>query len=258
MKLNSWNICFVLALLNALVTYRNWITGVGQSLWRAFKQPQVVAGEVEAGVSIEYTYVDEDYPLYHPVSSGPLPDAAMTMYESIHYSIEAPDNMSMAAAEAAAEWKLMSNTPTTFGRVRLGPEDRILLVTAWHFRHCLHSFQKTFAGLTDPASESAYYHASHCLNYLRQWFLCTAASNLEEGDFLDGVLTDGDLKLLPAQEREERRRRQDSSHHNGSYATAGWNPGRIRGEQVCKDWDVLIHDIESNNQRYLDWANDWN
>ncbi len=109
--------------------------------------------EVEASASIKYTYVDEDYPLYYPVTSGPLPNVAMTMYESTHYSIEAPDNMSLAAAE----WKLMSNTPTTFGRVRLGPEDRILLVTAWHFRHCLHSFQKTFAGLTDPASESAYY-----------------------------------------------------------------------------------------------------
>ncbi len=52
MKSTSLKFCFVLALLNAFVTYRNWIAGVGGSLWRAFKQPQAM-GDGE-GVFIQH------------------------------------------------------------------------------------------------------------------------------------------------------------------------------------------------------------
>ncbi len=82
------------------------------------------------------------------------------------------------------------------------------------------------------------------------------ATDLEEGDFLDGFLTDGDMAMLPPHEREERR--HASAHYNESGYTAGWKPGRIRGEKVCKDWGMLYDDLELNTQRWEEWQHEWN
>jgi len=252
MKSTGLKICFVLALLNAFVTYRNWIAGVGNSLWRAIKQPQATTD----GEGPDYTYIEDDHPLYYPVSSGPLPDVAATIYDSIHYYIDPTDNMSKAAVEGGAEWNHMVVTPSQDARVILGPENRIFLTALWHQMHCLRGIELSIVGCVDPAS--AYGHNSHCLDYLRQWFLCMAggATDLEEGDFLDGLLTDGDLAMLPVQEREARR--NAFAHYNESGYTAGWKPGRIWGEKVCKDVGILYDDLESNAQRWEDWRQEWN
>ncbi len=99
---------------------------------------------------LDYTYVEDDHPLYYPVSSGPLPDVATTIYDSIHYFIDPTDNMSKAAVEGDAEWGLMAITPSQDGRVNLGPEDRIFLVTVYHQTHCLRGIKMSIVGRMDP------------------------------------------------------------------------------------------------------------
>jgi len=54
--------------------------------------------------SPDYTYIEDDHTLYYPVSSGPIPDLATTIYDSIHYYVDPSDNMSKAAVEGDAEW----------------------------------------------------------------------------------------------------------------------------------------------------------
>ncbi len=72
--------------------------------------------------------------------------------------------------------------------------------------------------------------------------LCGAETSLEEGDFLDAVLSEEDAELLPLEERAERRPRDDGLNASTPGPDGSWHPGRIRGELVCKDWDAYYND----------------
>lgn len=98
---------------------------------------------------------------------------------------------------------------------------------------------------------STFHHVAHCLNYLRQWFLCTATADLEDGDFLDGFLEQEDLELLPESERAERLAADQK------FST-GWSPGRIRGELVCEDWQTFYQQMDENSEQWEAWTAEWN
>lgn len=105
----------------------------------------------------------------------------MTVEESDHYPL--------LGHGADPFWESM--TPISGGFVRLGPNDRFLLVSMFHQIHCLRFFNWAF----DPKFEGQYKffathgHNTHCLNYLRQVALCASDLTLEKGDFMSRNLS---------------------------------------------------------------------
>jgi len=142
------------------------------SLWVA-KRFLISPGGVPAINEIEYTYLASDYPLEYPV--GDLEPVAMSLHESVHYSLNATDPV------ADLEWMTLAANPRGVGRTRLGPDHRLFVMTFHHQIHCLRQFQ---LALTDTSGSITHPHLHHCFNYLRQTFLCVGADMLEKGDFM--------------------------------------------------------------------------
>ncbi len=192
----------------------------------------------------------------------------MSLYDTVHFAVDVhphpgsfptTSNITTAAQiEAESEWNLISSIPSSYGRARLGTGHAMFMVTSSHLTHCLQAFYIAIAGLRDPATDEETWHQGHCLNYFRQSVLCGAETSLEEGDFLDAVLSEEDAELLPLEERAERRPRDDGLNASTPGPDGSWHPGRIRGELVCKDWDAYYNDMELNWQQWLDWAEEWN
>ncbi|KLO16598.1 hypothetical protein SCHPADRAFT_206585 [Schizopora paradoxa] len=239
-------------IINVLTAFRAWSFG-SQHLFHLH------ANRSDSVIHHHYTYVDDDYPFYYPISSGRLEDVAMTLYDSVHFGVETrPTGLINASAEmldADAEWDLLSFLPTSYGRARLGPEFRIFLIVQNHLIHCLQAFYVAFTSSSGNPSP-AIHHAMHCVNYVRQSFLCSADGNLEEGDFIDDVLTEEDAELLPLEERGERLPGPDAMY-TAPGSNGCWHPGRIRSDVVCKDWDALYQDLEWNFKQWLDWKQEW-
>lgn len=122
-----------------------------------------------------YSYVGHDYPLELPV--GHMDIVAMTLQETVHYSLNLSDPVSNA------EWESIPDSIAGFGRTRLGPDYRLFVVTMHHQLHCLRYIQLALFDPTDPEANMGHVH--HCLNYLRQTLLCEANESIEEGDFLE-------------------------------------------------------------------------
>ncbi|KAJ7065982.1 hypothetical protein B0H15DRAFT_926007 [Mycena belliarum] len=114
-----------------------------------------------------------DYPLKYPITLYP---AAMTLHESLHFSLNVSD------ALEADEWFLYSSIPKGIGRTRLGPQQRVFELTVSHQMHCLRRIYLALVDHDDLRASSE--HVNHCLNYLRQTLLCDAADALEFGDFM--------------------------------------------------------------------------
>lgn len=104
--------------------------------------------------------------------------------------------------------------PEGAGRTRLGSDHRSFLVTFYHQYHCLRRIQLALLDRADTDANS--HHIRHCLNYLRQTFLCEAAETLEAGDFMQ---------------------RDFQSDRQGDTL-------------VCRDWEV-VHKIMDKN--FEDW-----
>ncbi|GBE89266.1 hypothetical protein SCP_1502740 [Sparassis crispa] len=98
-----------------------------------------------------------------------LPLVSMTVEESMHYPL--------LGVPSDIEW--FSSMSPGSGYVRLGPEDRMFVVTMFHELHCLRVLNLAFgkARFATPA------HIKHCLNYLRQGILCAPDLTLEPGNF---------------------------------------------------------------------------
>ena len=117
---------------------------------------------------------------------------------------------------------------SAFGRLRFGTPWRGSVLSMYQELHCLQSIHDTLLGLASDPEERArvYEHNQHCFNSMRQLLLCSAASSLELGDFM---------------ERD--------------YETPG---ERYAGDLVCRDW-TRIRDFAAENARdYARWAEEWN
>jgi hypothetical protein len=99
----------------------------------------------------------------------------MTFGESVHYG-DARDPL------ANAEWHSMRPTDH-LGYVRLGPDHRLFTVSLFHSLHCLDIIQHGIINQTQLVDGYSPHHFQHCMNYLRQLFLCAADATLEPIDF---------------------------------------------------------------------------
>ncbi|KAJ7664449.1 hypothetical protein DFH06DRAFT_323729 [Mycena polygramma] len=123
----------------------------------------------------------------------------MTMEESRHYAVTGPD--------ALDEWA--SGTPVGYGYVRLGPESRGFSLAMFHELHCLHVMRLPLDG---KASAHTLGHMQHCLNYLRQFILCSPNLTLEPVDVL----------------------------------TREFEENRVGATHVCRDWTQMYEEMENN------------
>lgn len=102
------------------------------------------------------------------------PKVVLSMEESVRFTMNKP--------EAYDEW-LWTSTLYDGGHVHLGPNGRLFSVAFTHELHCLRSLRKSLT-MDSPPSGSHIGHVEHCLNMLRQQFLCAADTTLEPGDIL--------------------------------------------------------------------------
>jgi len=118
-----------------------------------------------------YSYVGGDYPRRLPLTKS-LQPIAMTVEESAHYAF--------MGEEAPMEY--LWTAPIGDNHVRLGPDHRFFAVAMFHQIHCLRGFRDAMEGKL-PHGHHFEGHLHHCLNYVRQWSLCSADTTLEPGDF---------------------------------------------------------------------------
>ncbi|KAJ7589608.1 hypothetical protein C8J56DRAFT_1004308 [Mycena floridula] len=154
-------------------------------------------------VFAQQTYVGNDYPEFYVPSAGTLPPVMMTVEESRHYSIHGPD--------ALEEWA--SNSAVGFGYARLGPEHRAFAIAMFHEMHCLHVLRFNLAKKTDHKLSL---HVHHCLNYLRQFILCSPNLTLEPPDVL----------------------------------TRDFEKERVGATHVCPNWAVMYDEMAQNWRRW--------
>ncbi|EIN05095.1 hypothetical protein PUNSTDRAFT_107391 [Punctularia strigosozonata HHB-11173 SS5] len=135
---------------------------------------RVVLRSMNAKLSMhKYSYVGEDYPLWYPIEVGPV---AMTFEETGRFALQGP--------VADAEWDTLRVINTHEGFVRLGPDNRMFSVAMFHELHCVSDvFRVALVDAEDPRAKE--HHFQHCLNYLRQLFLCSADATLEPYDFME-------------------------------------------------------------------------
>lgn len=154
----------------------------------------------------------------------PLPPAkpvALSLHEPSGFSLSPNDSVS------DAEWVTMVYY-TREGRVQFGTEQRAFMPSYFHQFHCLRGLERAivFPGRQDDVNilKAPDVHTQHCLNYLRQLFLCNYASSLERGDFMAN-----------------------------SFA-----PGTTGSDLVCQDWEVLFSEMDRRNMEFQQWITAWN
>lgn len=117
--------------------------------------------------SPNYSYIGDDFPSKLDIQMDPV---EMTFEETSSYPIEGE----------LADYRWASLRPQThLGYLRLGPDNRVFSLAMFHAIHCLNVFRQ---GLIDV--DYGEHHIQHCLNYLRQLFMCSADSTLEPYDFM--------------------------------------------------------------------------
>ncbi|KAJ7699278.1 hypothetical protein B0H17DRAFT_926522 [Mycena rosella] len=161
-----------------------------------------------------YSYIGRDYPLQYPMM--PLDDVAMTLHESVHFSLNASDPVT------TEEWVLYSSIPKGVGRTRLGPQQRVFVLTVSHQMHCLRRIHVAFLNREDTLASRGHIH--HCLNYLRQTLLCEAADTLERGDFM----------------------------------ARDYSLERVGDTLVCKDWEKAFEVFDEKYSEWMAWRAMWN
>ncbi|EIN04128.1 hypothetical protein PUNSTDRAFT_138857 [Punctularia strigosozonata HHB-11173 SS5] len=97
----------------------------------------------------------------------------MTFEESVRLKVD--------GSLAGAEWFSQRVPAKHAGYIQLGPEKRLFAVAMYHELHCVNTFRKALADPKD--ADGTPHHVQHCLNYLRQLFLCSADATLEPYDW---------------------------------------------------------------------------
>ncbi|THU91409.1 hypothetical protein K435DRAFT_674203, partial [Dendrothele bispora CBS 962.96] len=121
------------------------------------------------------SYLGSDFPPRHPFLS--LIPAMMTLQKSTHYAFDSPHKI------MEQEWETLVDYPAGYGRVHLGSQKRMFLMTFYHQLHCVRELYRGIYNIHDTSA--TFGHVDHCIQYLRQTLLCSATAILEEGDFME-------------------------------------------------------------------------
>ena len=147
-------------------------------------------------LGVAFTRWVTTFHIAHPHLPRDVDTVLVPVEESVHYAI--------LGARADREW--LSLAEPSFGYVRLGPKDRVFVVTMFHELHCLRMLNRAFSKL--PGATVG--HIKHCLNYIRQGILCQPDLTLEPGNFED----------------------------------RDFSVERIGGTHTCRDWTELYDAVE--------------
>ncbi|KAJ7587160.1 hypothetical protein C8J56DRAFT_729223, partial [Mycena floridula] len=143
-------------------------------------------------------YRGHDFPSNLPLPNGPLQDVLLTVEESQHFDLQGwasdPDWLAIATE--------------SIGYVRLGPNDRVFVVTMFHELHCMRLLNLAF----DSSNIVSDAHIHHCLMYLRQMALCLPDLTLEKA----------------------------------SWESRDFDTHRVGATHVCKDWSAVYDVVEDN------------
>lgn len=165
--------------------------------------------------TIPVAYVGDDYPEH-------LPQGYVPVQTTMSVAFENTSAFPISGPTAIEEWR--SIYPKGFGFVRLGNESRLLCVAMFHELHCI---EKMRIFLDNPWNKAvAFPHQQHCMNYLRQLFLCKADMTLEPIEI------------------------EDSSSPVDLAMKSGM--GVVRS---CGDWKRLYENVGAN---YEGWKASWN
>ncbi|KZT68640.1 hypothetical protein DAEQUDRAFT_692311 [Daedalea quercina L-15889] len=192
-----------------------WITTFVQAAITILLIARVILHDSsDADFASIHTYIGRDYPTEFPVGDeGPV---AMTLHESVHLSLNLSDDISNK------EWDTMDKR-RHWGNTQLGPRFRALSTVFGHQLHCLRYLHMGLLSRYGFINESNHYHWQHCLNYLRQTFLCDAVDTLEEGDFM----------------------------------SRDYGMDRMSGDLVCRDWMAVIAALDEKNQEWEEYNIKW-
>ncbi|KIJ25895.1 hypothetical protein M422DRAFT_134417, partial [Sphaerobolus stellatus SS14] len=111
-------------------------------------------------------YVADDYPMRLPLELG---SAQATFDCSARYMVNT--NISREV------WSKSTDTQGG-GFVRLGEDYRVFAVSMFHQLHCISALHTAITMQTSQHSDLGG-HVQHCLNYLRQFILCSADDTVE-------------------------------------------------------------------------------
>ncbi|KAK7001629.1 hypothetical protein R3P38DRAFT_3216502 [Favolaschia claudopus] len=121
-------------------------------------------------------------------------------------------DMDLSSNISLKEWETLSVHPFV---VHLGANRRAFTVAYYHQWHCVHVLSLTF--LRGEYKRLTNEHVQHCLNYLRQSFLCLSDDSLEPGDFM-------------------------SAHMNV-----------FGGNVVCRNWEEVDFFVDRNLKDWMEW-----
>jgi len=160
--------------------------------------PDGIQGDIEE-LEDKFSYIGPDFPTTLPIH---ISTVAMTFQPSIHYRINTslalqetqdatPHEKSTNPSDTGIPDEWLSTYTSDLTRsgtyfIRIGPSHRTFMVGLIHQLHCLSTIQKSF--LYPNYALFGEHHIGHCLNYLRQLFLCEADDTLEPGDFVEEIL----------------------------------------------------------------------
>ncbi|KAJ3544188.1 hypothetical protein NM688_g5768 [Phlebia brevispora] len=197
------------------------VLNVPIAIWRIVTSIQDLRWQERPRVDVDWyspSYVGNNYPMHLP--TPPLETVAMGLHETVHYGLNASEDI------GDDEWNTILYLAEGSGRVRIGPSRRAYVVSYLHQLHCLRGFQR---GIVSPGRKDgvspASGHMHHCLNYLRQTFLCAALDMLEKGDFMQSNFTEG----------------------------------TVGSDLVCQDWKAAVADLmQRNYNKFVEWNEKWN
>ncbi|KAJ7609354.1 hypothetical protein DFH06DRAFT_1308924 [Mycena polygramma] len=163
----------------------------------------------------DYSYKEHDYPL-QLLTEG-FGHVAMSLQASSRFGLNLSDETS------TDEWGAMLEGVKGYGRLRLGPERRLFVVTWFHQLHCLWEITNGLLDQSDP--DATVHHLTHCFTYLRQTLLCDANGSLEEGDFIT-------------------QNNHEETHFVGESI-------------VCHDWNAIHARMDTNFEDFEEWRKEW-
>ena len=142
-----------------------------------------------------------------------MQDVGVVFEETVRYSLNG-DPVSRA------EWLSMISPWSHQGYVRLGDEKRLYGVAIFHQLHCVDILGRALSNSSD--ADANQHHVHHCLEYLRQLFLCESDVTLEPGDF----------------------------------ATRNYTSDPESHFRVCRDWSAVFATTERNYRDWKQWLVD--
>ncbi|KZV85739.1 hypothetical protein EXIGLDRAFT_803200, partial [Exidia glandulosa HHB12029] len=139
-----------------------------------------------------------DHPESFPLA-GDLDVVELVVEETVHYTLSNQNDVEWASTAAAG-----------YGYCRLGPDDRLFILSMFHELHCLRYFNYAFDNTVNAE------HRLHCLSYLRHSILCSPDLTLEPDDFVERDFT----------------------------------TDRVGETHECRDWSAIYAELDENWERW--------